>query len=365
MLIYHIQFTLKFIFFQVLCRMKTKLILIFFISLPGLIPAQILLHDPFDDNAKHWFTGENADAIFKIDSGVYQIESPGTMESQPLDTIISQAFYASCSARLIKGVSKASYGFFLQSLDSSVDRKIFLLINAAGFYSCFMQKPDGTYPLARWTASPVILKNNLWNTVAFIGDSAKINLYINDFYIRTFDNPFSHYNYAGVTSFDTSIVEFNEIIVFAYPKLEKILGVDYYNLPEVLAYLLKTQPEGFKKIKGKELGSEDKKEKLFEAKLWIPGFKEVFISNKAYKAIFNSYTSKEEAKENFYLLRNKLQQALPEASAKEGLDENDLPYSLIGNKLEEIIQHPQLDLAIVITEDISKNKLYNLVLEIE
>jgi hypothetical protein len=345
--------------------MKMKLILIFFISLPGFIPAQILLHDPFDDNSKHWFTGENADAVFKIDSGVYQINSPGTMETQPLDTIISQAFYASCSARLLKGVSKASYGFFLQSLDRNIDRKIFLLINSAGFYSCFIQKPDGTFPLARWTASPVILKNNLWNTVAFTGDSAKLNLYINDFYIRTFDNPFFHYNYAGVTSFDTSIVEFNEIIVFAYPKLDKILGVDYYNLPEVLTYLLKAQPEGFTKIKGKELASADKKEKLYEAKLWIPGFKEVFISNKSYKAIFNSYTSIDEVKENFYLLRNKLQQALPDAAEKEGLDENDLPYILLGNKIDEIIQHPLLDLAIVITEDTDKKKLYNLVLEIE
>ena len=228
-----------------------------------------------------------------------------------------------------------------------------------------MQKPDGTYPLARWTASPVILKDKLWNTLAFTGDSSKLNLYINDFYIRSFDNPFFHYNYAGVTSFDTSVVEFNEIIVFAYPKLDKILGVDYYNLPEVLNYLLKVQPEGFKKIKGKELDSEDKKEKLFEAKLWIPGFKEVFISNKSYSAIFNSYELIDDAKDNFYNLRDKLQLALPDASSIDGVDENQLPFVSIGIKSDNIIQHPLIDLSILVSEDSNKNKVYSVILEIE
>jgi hypothetical protein len=351
--------------FQVICTMKKSFVLLLIGCLPVMGNAQILLHDAFDDNSKHWFTGDNPESKFRIDSGYYHIETGGTVESKELDTTISKAFFASCSARLVKGKPKASYGFFLQSYDKTTDRKIFFLVNPSGMYSCFMQKPDGTFPLARWTPSPYIYKGSEWNILSLTGDSSRLNLYINDFYVRSFDNPFFHYNFSGVATFDTSIVDFNEIIVFAYPKLDKIFGVDYYNLPDVISFLLKSRAEGFKKLKGKELPSADHSEKMHESILWIPGAKDCFITDKTFKAVFGSYDDAGQAKKTFFMLRDKMQLAVPGSDFDEGLDDSGLPYSFIGTRVNDSIPPPNLELYITSQQETDGRKSYVVALDIK
>jgi hypothetical protein len=332
---------------------------------PSLACSQILLHDSFNDNSLKWYVGQSDESEFRIDSGYYHIESAGTVESQPLDSVITKAFFASTSARITKGTSKAAFGFFLQTFDSTADRKLFFLVNPAGFYSCFMQKPDGTYPLSRWTPSPYLLKGEEWNTKTFTGDSAKINLYINDFYIRSFDNPFFHYNYAGVASFDSSTTDFNEIFVFAYPKLEKFFDIDFYHLPDVLNFILKEYGEKFKRIRGEERESVDKTKKLYDAKLWIPGAKEVFISAETYSAVFGSYLTADDAVKAVSKLRDKILLALPGYEMQEGHDEEELYYVSIGKMKDAKLQHPLLDLYITHQADKEGKSVYSVALDIE
>lgn len=328
------------------------------------IHAQILLHDGFEDNAQHWFTGDNGEATFRIDSGYYHIESAGTVESQQLDTVISHAFYASCRGRLMSGAKKASYGLFLQALDDDINRRLFFLVNPEGYFSCFMQKPDGTYPLARWTVSPYLQTGNEWNTIAFTGDSATLNLYINDFFIISFDNPFFNYNYAGVASFDTSIVDFDELIVFAYPKLEKIFDVDYYNLPEVINFLFKSEADGFRKIKGNTLEASDPGEKLHDTKLWIPGATSCFISGKTYKAILGNFDTSEKAKAFYFKMRDKLSLAVTDVQSTEGFDENNMPYTIMTKQTDSKAVKPKLDLYINSATE-KEGTVYRVAIDIE
>lgn len=345
-----------------------KRILIFALTLiPNLCSAQILFHDSFDDNSQKWFTGDNSESVFKIDSGKYHIESGGTIEGQELDSIVTKAFFASCSARITNGRPKSSYGFYLGSQDKSgtIDRKIFFLVNPAGLYSCFIQKPDGTFPLARWTPSDFINKGSEWNTISLTGDSARLNLYINDFYLRTFDNPFFAYNTTGVATFDTCIVDFNEIIVFGYPKLEKLFGVDYYNLPEVLSFLIKSQADGFKKIKGKDLASPDKSVKMYSSSMWIPGSKDSFISDATYKSVFTSHSNKDEAIIEFLKLREKLMLAMPGSDFDEGLDDDKLPYAYIGIREEAKLKNPYVEIYIATANDKSGKEVFTIALEIK
>ncbi len=340
-----------------------KKLVVFFMLIPALVPAQIIFHDAFNDNSLKWFTGESGDNLFRIDSGYYHIESGGTTEAHPLDSVIKHAFYASCNARMQKGKAKASYGFYLQSLDKETDRKVFFVLNQAGLYSCFIQKPDGTFPLARWTPSPYIYTQSEWNTIALTGDSLKINLYINDFYIRSFDNPFFNYNYFGVTAFDSSAVDFNEVLVYSYDKLDKLFGIDYYNLPEVVEFLFKQQAEGFKKIKGKVKEDIKGSDKTFESQIWIPGSQENFIEGKSFKALFSSYTDLQSAQAEFYKLREKLLKSIPESDYNEGFDESTLPYAYIGKFVNGKVQPPYLDLFISANE-VDGKSVYSIALEI-
>ncbi|MEP7264186.1 MAG: hypothetical protein ABI772_06805 [Bacteroidota bacterium] len=345
--------------------MKKSLVLLLLLFSRENLSAQLLLHDAYEDNSQNWFTGDNGEAVFRIDSGYYHIESAGTVESQQLDTIITHAFYASTRGRMLSGAKKASYGMFLQAMDNDINRKLFFLVNPDGYYSCFMQKPDGTYPLARWTPSAYLQTGAAWNTIAFTGDSATLNLYINDFYITSFDNPFFLYNYAGVATFDTSVTDFDEIIVFSYPKLEKMFGVDYYNLPEVLNFLLKSEADGFRKIKGKALESSDHNEKLQEAKLWIPGAVSCFVSGKTYKAILGNFNTAKDAKAFYFNMRDKLSLALKDTQSSEGIDKNDLPYIIMGSEVEGKIAKPSLDLYITSTTEKEGNIIYSVAIDIE
>jgi hypothetical protein len=302
---------------------------------------EIVINESFSNNNLHWFTGKEGNSNLSINQGVYHVETTGIIKGLALNPPLAGGFFGGCTARSIQSSPLASYGFYLQHTGDD-NTRIFFMLNNSGYYSVFTRGNDGiTKPISKWTFTPYLNKESRFNTISIAGDSNSIKLYINDFYLSSFKNPCTSYNITGIAVIDSSVVEYDEFILFSFDKIENHFGIDNYNFPEVLSYLMDDKND-LRLLKGKPVNQDS----IYESRLWIPGAHEAYIDDTLYTALFGTFTKAENAIASFNKLLDKIMIAFPDAIVDDGFDDNHLPYHYISRKVNDKYLNRFIDLSI-------------------
>ena len=130
-------------------------------------------------------------------------------------------------------------------------------------------------------------------------------------------------------------------------------------------FLLQEHADGYRKIRGRKVKYGDSTVEFYESRLWIPGAKEIFLTEKSYSAVFNSYSTQGEATTFLYALYEKIKLAFPDSKETFGYDEAKSPYYIIGRWKDGVLIKPYLDLYISEQELEEGKKVFSVALEIE
>jgi TolB-like protein len=185
------------------------------VALPGAAEGPILFEDHFDDNRNGWYLGDQDALRLAIEGGRYIIgvKSAGgwACATTPLGVDDRTDFSMEYTCQKLDGENDYGYGLVWGMKDTSN----FFLFAVTGKGAFLVEKLEGGQwqHLVSYTNSAAINKYNAKNTIKIARIGRRLELYINDVFVKKlpFEPFFDHF--AGFAVFNVKNVAFDDFLV--------------------------------------------------------------------------------------------------------------------------------------------------------